>query len=322
MKMLRSASRLRVGVPALAMFLALLGVSGSMASAECQPIGGLEPLITPNSLLILGEIHGTSESPAFAAAVACHVVSTGRSLVFGLELTAEEAERIEPFLASEGTESDRKALLAGGRWRSAYQDGRSSQAMADLLEKLRSLRAEGGAVEVILFDRQPDEGGVVPAEGETAADDEPFDRDREMAQALAEGLSASEADVAVVLTGNIHSRVTVGVPWDAQLEPMTYHLLRDENGLAPGDRMRTLISLDVGSRGGEAWMCRGPSPSSCGVRRFGGRSDRASWEVERYEAVDSGHHGKYHIGVSSASPPAVRGSAVRVPGPRPGSGIR
>lgn len=289
-----------------------LGVAqSSTVHADCRPIEGLKTLLAPDSLLILGEIHGTDESPAFAAEVACHAVAAGRSLVLALELPAEEAERLEPFLASAGSESDRAAMLAGGRWRAAYQDGRSSQAMVDLLERVRSLRAGGGAVEVILFDRQPGEA----AAGQAGGADESFDRDREMAKALAEGLIASEAEMALVLTGNVHSRVTVGVPWDAQLEPMAYHLLQDGQGLAPGDRARKLVSLDVASRGGEAWMCRGASPASCGVRRFGGRSNQASWAIERHEAVDGGHHGRYHVGVSSASPPAVRGSAVRVPGP-------
>jgi len=76
-----------------------------------------------------------------------------------LELTPAAKSGIETFLQSAGKLSDRKDLLSGSLWQQSYQDGRTSRAMADLLDGLARLRREGHSVRVALFDAQPAGGG-------------------------------------------------------------------------------------------------------------------------------------------------------------------
>jgi hypothetical protein len=97
-----------------------------------------------------------------------------------------------------------------------------------------------------------------------------------------------------VPTGNLHSRVVRGVPWDSELEPMAFRLLA---------RFTRLRSLDMASSGGTAWVClmsEGGAPA-CGPHPLGGK-DRGepSSAVERAGA--NAHRGIYYL--PSISPPA------------------
>ena len=104
-----------------------------LAEPGCRPVDGLEALLRAGNVLVLGELHGTAESPAFALDVACHAVQAGLPLVFGLELPPGDGDRLRAFLDSEGDGESRRAQLAKG-WAAAYQDGRRSQAMFRLLD--------------------------------------------------------------------------------------------------------------------------------------------------------------------------------------------
>src|SRR5256885_15904610 len=84
------------------------------APPDCgPPIEGVE-LLSDAGLVMLGEIHGTVELPAFVADLTCRVASSGRPVRLGIELDADEQPQIDAFLASAGTPSDRAALVDGG----------------------------------------------------------------------------------------------------------------------------------------------------------------------------------------------------------------
>jgi hypothetical protein len=187
----------------------------------CQEVEGLDPLLSPGTGLLLGEMHGTAESPAFAANAACLALRAGRRVTLALEIPREEEERVEVFLASAGTEADRAALLAGPFWSGDYQDGRSSAAMLALLDGLRRLRREGRPVRVELLDH------IDPA-----ADSEA--RDHWLAEALAEAFEETADGVVISLTGNIHSRIAPGTPWNPDYKPAGFVLL----GMKPELRRR------------------------------------------------------------------------------------
>ena len=125
----------------------------------CRSIDGIRPLLAPGTTLLLGEIHGTAESPAFALEVACHAARSGLPVVVGIELRASEQERVDAFMDSEGTDGDRRALLAGSPWQAGYQDGRASHAMLELIDGLRQLRHDGLDVRTALFDASGSRGG-------------------------------------------------------------------------------------------------------------------------------------------------------------------
>lgn len=255
-------------------------------SSACPAVPGIEAALSSARVLLVGELHGTEQSPDFVAAVVCQALVGGRSVTVGLEWAESEVERVEAFLESGGDPEALAALLSGDIWqaRGQAQYGATSEAMLALLEVLRELRAGGADVEVVLFNRlaQP-----------------PQTRDERMAAALADRITASPDDFFVILTGNIHSRLAPGTPWNPDFLPM---------GLALQRRLPDLPirSIDVAHAGGTAWLCISGKP--CGEVRQRARSigARSRWTVSLGDEIDeSGHHGVYYVGEITASPPAV-----------------
>ena len=261
-------------------------------SESCQPIDGIGTLLEPGTILLLGEIHGTEESPAFALQTACHAARTDLPVIVGLELRPAEQARVDAYMVSGGTEDDRRSLLAGSVWQANYQDGRASHAMFDLIDGLRAMRREGREVRVALFDAPGSRGGQ--------------QRERDMARNLAAIAADSPRAMTIVLTGNMHSRVTRGNARDSEYEPMGYLLARDES-------VGRVLSLNVAHSGGSAWVCN----PNCGVSRFGGGDDQTAWRIEMDEATrPAGHVGWYHVGAITASVPArISPSEVFLPEP-------
>src|SRR5215472_10804286 len=118
-----------------------------------SPIAGADAVLIPGTLVLFGELHGTTEVPRFIVDLACQAATRGTFVDIGLELPREEQPRIDSFLASAGTTQDVQALLEGQFWQRPLQDGRSSRAMVDLLEGIRRLRRSGARIQVFLFDR-------------------------------------------------------------------------------------------------------------------------------------------------------------------------
>jgi len=171
--------------------LCLLACS-TPASDRCEPIEGIQALLAPGRVLVLGELHGTVESPAFTGDFACHAVGAGLDVVVTLELSPAATSDFEAFLQSPGKPSDRAELLSGRLWQRSYQDGRTSRAMVDLLEGLARLRREGHSVRVALFDARPAGGGQA--------------RERAMAANVASLIEASPESAAAAPNGVGRSR--------------------------------------------------------------------------------------------------------------------
>lgn len=253
-------------------------------ASDCRTIAGVDPLLRPGTVVVLGEIHGTRESPAFAGAAACRALELGHPVILALEIPASEAPRIEARVGSPD-DAGLDSVLEGPFWNRAGQDGRSSRAVADLIVHASELRAERGRLEVRLFDSEEEVQGQA--------------RDRWMAQALAGIVEDTPDAVVIVLTGNIHARIAKGTPWDAEFEPMTYLLKRT----APD---RRIVALDVSHAGGGAWVCTGPEPADCGERELRGSSAAdAGWSVRLEEEAGPRFDGVYTVGPITASPPAI-----------------
>ena len=248
-----------------------------------------EGLLAPGTILLFGEIHGTRELPAFFGEAVCHA-SAAHDVVVGLEIPGSESERVSAFLRSSGASADRDAVLAGPFWTDGYQDGRRSEAMARLLERLRVLRAIGRHVDVMLFDVEPSESGP--------------DRDERMAQTIMEYQRAHAGPVLMAYMGNVHARTTIGVPWNPKLKPLGWYL--SQHGL----RVR---SLDSGSPGGSAWMCYVEDASDpraeqvCGPHALSGSSRLPAHAGIWLHAMPSpeGFDGVYAVPALSSSPPAA-----------------
>ena len=266
----------------LAATLVLLFLPGLVVAGErCESIDGLAERIAPGRIFLLGELHGTQQSPAFVSSIACAVAAHGSEVVVGLELASTAQELVDRYLESPGQPADREALLRHSIWTRSYQDGRTSQAMLDLIERVRLLKKEGNSVRILLFDAPSAVGGQ--------------DRDARMAATIAASAESHPEAVHVILTGNLHSRMAPGSRRSRDYEPMGYLLQRQ----VPGKR---IVALDAAHEGGTAWICA----PDCGVASLGGRHDGPRWSIEIDDATrPSGHLGWYHVGTISASAPAV-----------------
>src|SRR5262249_46214901 len=146
-----------------------------------------------------------------------------------------------------GTTQDVQALLEGQFWQRPLQDGRSSRAMVDLLEGIRRLRRSGARIQVFLFDR------AKPGQN----------RDADMAKDILEVYAQKEADLVLVLTGNVHARREKFVVGSTEMVPMGFELAKTG---------AQLISLNSAHPPGTAWICQGSGTDTCGSHQMRGKA--------------------------------------------------
>jgi hypothetical protein len=257
------------------------------APLACKPVDGLAPLLQPGSILLLGELHGTAESPAFVGNAVCLALAAGRPVTVALEIWREEEARIDAFLASSGAAADRAALFDSSFWRDRYQDGRRSEAMAGLLDDLRRWRHDGWPVRVALLDRQVNGSGQ--------------ERDRAMADRLQSISAAALPGLVITLTGNLHNRLSRGVPWDKSYENMGFLFVQKGTGVRA-------TSLNVRWTGGTAWLCQGLNAGEDSCKAWpvkAGPGDGIQKVVFHPELDADGFNGVYEVGKLTASLPAA-----------------
>src|SRR5690606_6129826 len=100
-----------------------------------------EPRGVPQAkLLLFGEIHGSVEAPALIGRVACFSALSAPTAI-GHENPIGEQGAIDSYLASDGRKEPTGKMLSGPFSQSAT-DGRSSAAMAELIEYVSALTAK------------------------------------------------------------------------------------------------------------------------------------------------------------------------------------
>jgi hypothetical protein len=254
-------------------------------------VRGAAALTGPGSILLVGEMHGTTQVPELVGRIACHAARAPEAkVILGLEMTADNQSTVDAYLAGNGADPDMAALLAAPHFTSEMKDGRSSQAMQQLLATVRGWRSAGAPIEVVCFDAGP---GVA----KTAAE-----RDAVMAKTLATVHRDRPGSTLVTLSGNVHNRTVPGVPWDAAFVPMGVHLR---------EAFPKLVSLDFRSAGGAFWACMGTPGGEvkCGATQSGGEDRGAESFVELHAARDDkGFDGVLYAGTTTASEPAVPAS--------------
>lgn len=245
------------------------------------PIAGAKAITRAGGLVMFGEIHGTHEAPDFVLSFACQALGAGLEVRLGLELPAAEASAVERYLDSDGLASDRAALLTGAHWQREEQDGRSSVGIADLLERARELRAAGLPLAVFVFD--------------VDSWDEWNQRDAAMATSILGQANAHPSALVLTLSGNLHNRTMLGLPWDPEALPM---------GTSIRAARTDALSFDVRHHGGSAWICM---QEGCGATELSGAdADGPSWAIERWPADDEhGYGGAYWLDTITSAPPAV-----------------
>lgn len=247
----------------LTLLIALL--ANPTATAGCEQVAGIERLAADRDMqwLVLGEQHGTSEMPKAFADVVCGLARKRKRIVVGIEYPAEEQQRIDAFIASDGGKAATEALLASGMWRATMQDGRASEAFLRLIERLRQFRQQKLIERVVAI--QPSWPGSSAA------------YERAMASQLIEVRKQSPSALVAVLVGNMHARNSKAE--NAKTAPMASFL--------PPASTRTINMI---ADGGAQWGCFVDAASG-GNQPVCGKRDNAKVSVP------------YTIGISLVSPP-------------------
>ena len=259
-------------------FLAvLIALAGPAAGAACPDLYGAAALFAEGKPRIVwfGEMHGTAEMPALFGDAICIAGRTGRKVVVMLERPQDEQANWDAFLAN----GDRARLTAGRIWNWEMQDGRSSQAMMALAERLRGFKNEGWLVAVRMMQR---------ADGARTMTNYKLDNENSMAEAVKDASEKWPDALILAYSGGLHAQKTMS-PIDKELPLAASQLPLGE-----------VASVDVEGQAGTAWACLA---DGCGVHSFGGdkhaRGVVTDSPPEGFDAV------AYTGQPNSASPPAV-----------------
>jgi hypothetical protein len=251
----------------------MLATALALALSPCPALPGVEALwAKPVRWIVAGEKHGTAEAPAAYADLVCHAGSR-RAVVAALEQPEADQPLIDAWIASDGGEAAKTALLKGRMWTSG--DGRSSFAYLALFERLRLMVREGRVSRVVAF--QPEPG--------------PRSKPGDYEKAIAERLLAASADASmrvVVLVGNAHAMLTEVTWGPAPYLPAAALLPREAT-----------LTLSIVANGGAAWNC---TQEGCGAHPF--RGTPQSFPRGIVLGGDGSWSGSLNLGVpATASPP-------------------
>ena len=134
---------------ALYLFLALAPLLCQASPPDCisSPQVAIDKITA--KIIVIGEMLGTEQAPAFVGQLACGLLKQNRPVVVALERNGTEQEALNRYLTSAGQPADIRALLSGPSWALHPQDGHNSQAMLKLLDQLRQWRQGGQPVGVL-----------------------------------------------------------------------------------------------------------------------------------------------------------------------------
>lgn len=254
--------------------LSLLAFSSATSSAACPDLPGAAALFAPSMprIVWVGEMHGTNEMPALFGDLVCIAGESGRKVVVLLEREQEEQADWDAFLAG----GDRTRLTAGRSWNSETQDGRSSEAMVVLAERLRANK-----IPVRLMLRRWDEARSA---------DYLLDGETMMADSVRQAAHDSPDALILAYSGGLHAKKT--------MSPITKDLPLAASLLPSAD----VTAIEIEGGAGTAWiwiMDGGP-----GVHKVGGGDHPRGIVLDKSE---EGYDGHAYTGLpSSAAMPAVK----------------
>ncbi|MEO0591028.1 MAG: hypothetical protein AAFZ11_10770 [Pseudomonadota bacterium] len=259
----------------------LFSVVAAIASntLSCTPVDGASRLFRDDvTWIIVGEIHGTNQTPQAFGNLVCLATRTNRAVIVAVEFSSDWQPAIDRFLASDGGAEAQREFLELPGWRDEFQDGRTSIAMLRLFEELRRMK-QAGAVDGVVA---TDIGRTTP---------EGLHRDAAMAQAW-QDISREDNAIVLALVGNIHA---MRIPWSH-----SYGTLETAGSLMPSAQT---VTVNVLSNGGEAWNC---TREGCGVSRSGSKRE-AQPGLEFSNDPNSRWSVTYELGVpTTAALPAVQ----------------
>jgi hypothetical protein len=273
------------------MIAALAFMALASAAPPCVDVVGADQLWRPTTnWVVVGEMHGTNETPDAFANLVCLAARKRRPITVALEYPVDEQPVIDRFLASDGGAAARAGLLAAPMWHRAFQDGRTSIAFLRLFERLRVMKQRSLIDGVAAFD-MPESGT------------DPRDRNAAMADRLT-ALHQIPTRLVMVLVGNFHAiRKTID---------RSGTTIRPAMSLLPAGQA---LSVNVVGNGGAAWNCQ---QDGCAAHDYGNGRDAVAGIILAPDA-DSRWDAVYSLAVPfTAAAPVFAGAT---PAAKPGQVI-
>ena len=275
----------------------LTACSGSVENntkLDCPIIEGVDDLLgadAPN-LIVFGEIHGTEEVPVFIGDVVCRSIELGYPTVLALEFSESEKQNIDTYLADPNEATAKNELLKTNYWRFRGQDGKTSKAMFQLLQRSKNYKIEGYDIELVLFDVAHD--FVDKFQGKSRAVLESA-REFKMAENLQKAINNYPNRKIIVLTGNYHSPLWHHSDKRNEKFTMTSYLPRD-----------MFLTLNINSQPGTVWTwARGLTKT--GGKVYAAFLDDGKPSTQRaihiFNKVNNGYDGLYYTVTKTASEP-------------------
>ena len=260
------------------MIAALLAAAALAAPAACTPVPGVEALWKDEiRYVVVGEMHGTAETPAAFADMVCAARDKG-SVTVALEFSESMQPMLDAFMAAETEQAARAILAAYPHGPFVHHDGRGSVAILDMLLRLRAMKRETPGLKVVAF--APDSPRV------RGFSQSYYDLD--MGHRLATAARKAPDSRMLVLVGNIHAQKKMIESFN--LTPAVMHLPSAE-----------VVSLYVVPQGGTAWNCGG---EACGANPLPETYDAAARGVVIQPYGNGAFDGVLALGPTTASEPA------------------
>lgn len=274
---------------------------------DCPAIANVDALLKSDgpSIVIVGEMHGMNEPPAFVEALVCHSVKADYRTTLALEIDDADG-RHERFLNSDGNADDISELFENDMWSSPFVDGRSSLAMLELVKYSRVMKRDYAKFNVSWF-RTLDYTAI--PENDRSLSNQAIEQ--QMADNILKDTQENKSDKTIVLVGNFHARTDRREYKDISYDFMAKHLM--------GHNMMT---FDSAYAAGDGWNCRGHTPDACRAHKTSGvykpdsplntdsefkiffNGDPMIEHIARSPYSPDVFDGVIHLGPVSASPPA------------------
>ncbi|HYC67900.1 hypothetical protein [Brevundimonas sp.] len=259
------------------------------AAPACVPPPGTEALLaTPQRVIVIGEMHGTAETPAAFAEIVCAAAERGPVTV-ALELPQGMQPSLDAFLAAPDAAAALAALEGSPFLDPAMNDGRSSEAMLAMLNSVRELKLAGRDVAFHAFQ---------PSQSRPRGLDQSW-YELDMGHILAMAVFARADARVLALVGNLHARKTAIDRFPDLGLPAAAHLPAADT-----------LTLNVAQQGGEAWNCQRECGPNASISTYDGEARGVVLEP----AGDGAYDGVLALGPTTASPP-VRPAADDQPSP-------
>lgn len=279
------------------------------AFARCAvPPGWSNVVSNRTQYIVLGELHGTVETPRLIGEIACALTAKRQRILVAVELSSTQNAGLQRAWAGPHEGFAASVVREMPEW-ATRNDGVTSMAMLTLLTRLHGLHVAGRAVDIVAFNGNRDDEQAARLSALPGAEPHEAAQAENIRTAAANG----RYDTVLVLTGNAHARKRPitgrGVPY----RPMAMQLADPAS----------ITSLFIGTGGGTSWGCQmsGPPPAGpiirsdlikCGAYRAGAEVDLvgAPRIVDtRGKAGLTNPDGAYDamlfVGPITASPPAA-----------------